>query len=57
LRPQLALYRLGGEAILRAIAEIDYRTDLRRPRLPMSVKIGLLATAGLQSFGRYGRTA
>jgi squalene synthase HpnC len=57
LRPQLALYRLGGEAILRAIAEIGYRTDLRRPRLPVSVKIGLLATAGLQSFGRHGRTA
>jgi phytoene/squalene synthetase len=57
LRPQLALYRLGGEAILRAIAAIGYRTDLRRPRVPMSAKIGLLATASLQSFGRSSRTA
>ena len=57
LRPQLALYRLGGEAILRAIAAIGYRTDLRQPRLPMSAKIGLLATASLQSFGRSNHTA
>lgn len=54
LRLQLALYRLGGEAILRAIAASGYRTDRRRPRVSAAVKIGLLATAGRQSFGRSG---
>ncbi len=49
---QLALYRLGGEAILRAIAAMGYRTDLRRPTVPTPVKIGLLVRAGLQAFGR-----
>jgi squalene synthase HpnC len=62
LRLQLALYRLGGEAILRAIAADGYRTDLRRPRVPGSAKVGLLAIGGLQPFGRWnhvgtGRTA
>lgn len=52
LRLQLALYRLGGEAILRAIAAIGYRTDLRRPEVTLPVKVGLLATAGRQALGR-----
>ena len=54
LRLQLALYRLGGEAILRAIAAAGYRTDRCRPEVPPSVKIGLLAVAGRQSFRRSG---
>lgn len=52
LRLQLALYRLGGEAILRAIAAIGYRTDLRRPAVTLPVKVGLLVAAGRQSLGR-----
>lgn len=52
LRLQLALYRLGGEAILRAIADNGYRTDLRRPHVPMPTKVGLLAVAMRQSFRR-----
>jgi squalene synthase HpnC len=54
LRLQLALYRLGGEAILRAIAAAGYRTDRCRPEVPPSAKIGLLAVAGVQSFRRSG---
>lgn len=52
VRLQLALYRLGGEAILRAIAGIGYRTDLRRPRVATPVKFGLLAVAGRDAMRR-----
>jgi squalene synthase HpnC len=45
LRGQLALYRLGGEAILRAIARAGYRTDRIRPSMPMTAKVGLLIEA------------
>lgn len=54
LRLQLALYRLGGEAILRAIAACDYRTDRQRPHVALPVKLRLLATAQRQTFGRSG---
>jgi squalene synthase HpnC len=43
---QLSLYRLGGEAILRAIAAIDYQTAERRPRVSAAAKLALLARAG-----------
>lgn len=49
---QLALYRLGGEAILRAIAAVGYRTDRRRPEVPTTVKLGLVALAGKQALRR-----
>ncbi|HEX5502854.1 MAG TPA: squalene/phytoene synthase family protein [Thermomicrobiales bacterium] len=52
LRLQLALYRLGGEAILRAIAAGDYHTDQRRPHVSLPVKLRLLATARRQTLGR-----
>lgn len=52
LRRQLALYRMGGQAILRAIADTGYRTDLKRPEVPRAVKFGLLAKAGMQWVGR-----
>jgi squalene synthase HpnC len=45
LRGQLALYRTGGEAILRAIARAGYRTDEVRPSVPMTAKVGLLLQA------------
>lgn len=45
LRVQLALYRLGGEAILHAIAGVDHRTDEVRPTVPMSAKVRMLAGA------------
>lgn len=48
LRWQLALYRMGGEAILRAIERAGYRTDHVRPTVPMFTKLGLLATALMQ---------
>lgn len=43
LRPrlQVRLYRLGGEAILEAVARAGYRTDLRRPQLGPVAKLGL----------------
>ena len=48
LRGQLALYRLGGEAILRAIARAGYRTDQVRPSVAMTAKVGLLGEALLR---------
>jgi len=45
LRTQLALYRLGGMAILSAIARIGYRTDQQRPHLSGMTKLGLVAHA------------
>jgi squalene synthase HpnC len=52
LRFQLALYRLGGLAIVRAIARLGYRTDLHRPRVSAAAKVVLLAHAVEQSFQR-----
>lgn len=52
LRRQLALYRMGGQAILRAIADAGYRTDLKRPEVSLPVKFGLLAKVGMQWVGR-----
>jgi phytoene/squalene synthetase len=45
LRVQLALYRLGGQAILSAIERTGYRTDLRRPTVSPITKLTLLTTA------------
>ncbi len=49
LRVQLALYRLGGGAILSAIRQMDYRTDQRRPRLSRLAKARLVPLAVRQS--------
>ncbi|MFZ0214416.1 MAG: squalene/phytoene synthase family protein [Candidatus Dormiibacterota bacterium] len=45
LRVQLALYRLGGEAILDAVARAGYRTDQVRPTVSRRRKVGLLGSA------------
>lgn len=45
LRIQLALYRLGGMAILSAIAGVGYRTDERRPQVSRAAKLRLLVEA------------
>jgi squalene synthase HpnC len=42
LRIQLAMYRMGGEAILDGIARAGYETDRVRPVVPMAVKVRLL---------------
>ena len=44
-RVQLAMYRMGGEAILRAVARAGYHTDQVRPSVPMRVKVRLLGSA------------
>lgn len=49
LRVQLALYRLGGLAIISAIRGIDYRTDRYRPHLSLATKLGLFTTALAES--------
>ena len=49
LRVQLALYRLGGLAIVNAIERIGYRTDVVRPQVSKAVKAGLLLRACLSS--------
>ncbi len=50
LRLQLALYRLGGEAILDAVAAINFETLRSRPRVGRSARLRIamraLATAG-----------
>ncbi len=45
LRMQLALYRMGGEAICDAIERIGYRTDRERPSVTAAVKVSLVARA------------
>jgi len=54
LRIQLALYRLGGLAIIEAIARLDYRTDLRRPHLGTWTKLVVAQRAIRQSFREKG---
>jgi len=49
LRLQLALYRLGGLAIVDAVARRGYRTDLCRPRVAGPVRVLVLARAVRQS--------
>ncbi len=51
LRMQLALYRMGGEAICDAIEQIGYRTDRRRPSVTAAVKISLVTRAVREAFG------
>ena len=49
LRFQLALYRLGGLAILNAIERIGYRTDASRPRVSKAAHVLLAGRALLGS--------
>jgi squalene synthase HpnC len=51
LRLQLALYRLGGEAILAGIRRARYRTDEQRPTVSRAGKLALLPVAAWQSLG------
>jgi squalene synthase HpnC len=51
LRLQLALYRLGGEAILAEIRRAGYRTDERRPTVSAVTKLALLPVAAWQTLG------
>lgn len=58
LRFQLALYRLGGLAILAAIERAGYRTDLARPRVSKAAKALTLAKAmwrGVRPSGHVGK--
>jgi squalene synthase HpnC len=51
LRVQLALYRLGGEAILDAVAARSYRTATHRPAVDRTARVRIAAaaiSAGLQ---------
>jgi squalene synthase HpnC len=55
LRVQLALYRLGGEAILDAVAAHDYRTATRRPAVDRAARVriaGSAISAGLRRDSR-----
>lgn len=54
LRIQLALYRLGGMAIIAAIRGMDYRTDRYRPHLSWPAKLGLIAIALAESSRQAG---
>jgi len=45
LRPQLALYRLGGNAILDAIARIGFETWKRRPAVSRGARAGIALRA------------
>jgi phytoene/squalene synthetase len=54
LRVQLALYRLGGEAILDAVAARNYRTATHRPAVERTARLRIAAaaiSAGLQRNG------
>lgn len=54
LRLQLALYRLGGVAIVDAIERLGYRTDLRRPQVSPWAKLLVLQRAVRQSLQEVG---
>ena len=45
LRVQLALYRLGGDAILDAIAAAGYRTATHRPKVDRGARVRIVARA------------
>jgi squalene synthase HpnC len=45
LRMQLALYRLGGNAILDAIAAAGYRTTTQRPKVDRGMRVRIVAGA------------
>jgi squalene synthase HpnC len=45
LRVQLALYRLGGEAILDAVREAGYRTSARRPVVATAARVRIASAA------------
>lgn len=45
VRPTIALFTMGGQAVLNRIVAIDYRTDLYRPRVGKLGKAGLLLRA------------
>jgi squalene synthase HpnC len=49
LRPQIALFGLGGAAVLRAIRRADYDTLSHRPALSKVDKLRLLVPAGIGS--------
>lgn len=57
LRAQLALYRLGGNAILDAIEAIGYRTDVERPTISNWTKVRLLPQALMESMTGTQRAA
>jgi phytoene/squalene synthetase len=50
LRPQIALFGLGGEAVLRAIRRADYDTLSDRPALSKIDKMRLMVPALFGSF-------
>jgi squalene synthase HpnC len=52
LRMQLSLYRLGGMAICDAIERLDFRTDVTRPTVTGSAKVGILIRGVLQALQR-----
>jgi squalene synthase HpnC len=52
---QLALYRLGGTAIVAAIRRTGYRTDLRRPTVSPLEKVKLVPLALMQTARRHER--
>jgi squalene synthase HpnC len=54
LRPQLALYRLGGLAILDAIERLGYRTDRQRPHVSAWAKLLVFQRAIRQSLREEG---
>lgn len=49
LRLQLALYRMGGQAICSAIERIGYQTDGQRPCVSGAVKVSLVVRAALEA--------
>jgi squalene synthase HpnC len=56
LRVQLALYRLGGTAILDAIAGAGYRTAAQRPAVDRAARVRIIAAA-LSAGVRHGEDA
>lgn len=56
LRAQLALYRLGGNAILDRISAVGYQTDRVRPVVTPAMKLMLLTRAWVEGLREQRRT-
>lgn len=52
LRLQLALYRLGGQAVCDEIERLGYATEVTRPSVSKHAKVGILVRAAMEAVHR-----
>ncbi len=57
LRLQLAVYRLGGQAICDAIEHLGYHTERTRPSVPLTTKLSIVVRTGFEALTSPRRVA